>query len=235
LMPSLPWHAAQGAAATLPAPMSSAASAALPDSAAPTRPRPAVIATTKIPRLMASSCELSIGHRHELEVMARRHVLAFPELDDRPPGPLIRPSGRVFVEPDLIHRNDPLNGEAQAHQAAADDDRPGEGGVDLGQVPGTDVDDHGEKRQGNDGRLEPYWPHIGMAEDQPHDEEDEGHAEYVNVRDAHQSEEAHPGVDLADLGHILIATEIGDVGVAPVMAGEASLLDDRLDARVVFG
>ena len=121
-----------------------------------------------------------------------------------------------------------------AHQGAADDHRPGKSRVDLGEVPGAHVDDHGEERQGDDGRLEPHRPDIGVAEDQAHDEEDEGYAEHVDVRDAHQGREAHAGVDLRDGGEVLKTVEVGNMRVAAVVAGEAALRDDRLDLPVVF-
>src|SRR5216110_2797649 len=40
-------------------------------------------------------------------------------------------SNRILVEPQLIHRDNPLKGEAKAHQYTADDDGPGEGGINL--------------------------------------------------------------------------------------------------------
>src|SRR6516162_6484127 len=129
-------------------------------------------------------------------------------------------SARIFVEPQLIHGDNPLKGEAEAHQHTADDYGPGEGGIDFSQVPGSDVYDDRKERQGNDDGLEPHWPQVSMAKNQAHNKEDKGYAEHVDVGNTHQGREAHARICLGDLSEIFIAAEIGDMRITAAVTAE---------------
>ena len=144
-------------------------------------------------------------------------------------------SDRIFVEPQLIHRDNPLKGEAKAHHHTANDYGPGEGGIDFSQVPGSDVYNDRKERQGNDDGLEPHWPQVSMAKNQTRNKEDKGYAEHVNVGDTHQGREAHACVCLCDLREIFVAVEIGDMRITAAVTAEAALLDNRFDSGIVCG
>jgi hypothetical protein len=127
-----------------------------------------------------------------------------------------------------------LKGEAHSHQRSADNHGPGERCIQLREIPGACIYDHGGERQRNDGRFEPHRPYIGVTEDQTHDKENKRYSKHVNVRDANQCRQAHACIDLSNARNIFKAVQIRDMRITAIVAGKASSIDNRLDLRLVF-
>ena len=96
-----------------------------------------------------------------------------------------------------------------------------------------DVDHDAGEWRGDDQAFEPNRPHIGVAEHQAREEEDERHAEQVNVRHPHQCRNGGAGVLLRHLLQIVVAIEVGQMRVAAVVALHAILVEQRPHRLVV--
>lgn len=71
-----------------------------------------------------------------------------------------------FKQPHLVRGHHPHERETQAHQSAGDHDYVGEGLVDLGQIPGKDIEQYGYEWKRHSEGLQAQWTHISVAEDQ---------------------------------------------------------------------
>jgi len=136
-------------------------------------------------------------------------------------------------KPQLIHGRQPHEGEAQTHQRAAPDHDPSERMIELGEIPRADIQYDGDIGKCDNGALEPDGPHEGVAVHQPHDEEDKGQSEQVNVRDANKGRNIGARVFLRHFLQVVIPREVWKMRIAAVVTSHATLIEGRSDVLVI--
>jgi len=104
----------------------------------------------------------------------------------------------------LVHRDEPHDGKAYAHQTTCNQYHPGKTGVELSEIPGADISSDAQEWQEHDHALQPHGPYPGVAENKAHDEEYKSHAKQVDMRNTHQGVQGFAGI-LGNDGQYVVA------------------------------
>src|SRR3569623_1249353 len=140
---------------------------------------------------------------------------------------------RAFCKAELIEAHDPLKGERNTHQRTAGQHHVGEQQRYFREPPRGDGEKDRKKGRADHYYLERLAAQAGVSKDEAHEPEDEGEAEQMDVRDTHQRADAHAGVELNYFLKVRVRAQYREMRIAGVVASQAALRDDGLDAAIV--